>query len=86
MLKAVLILLLLLLPRVACLMLLLQTEQSVSASWASLGSGVNAKKLDNVTAPTNQLTAAECNDDCLWNNRHVLNGTAMDAGRKGITV
>jgi hypothetical protein len=33
-----------------------------------------------VTVPTNQLMAAECDEDCLWNSRNVLNGTAMDAG------
>jgi len=60
-----------------------QREQSLSAAWASIGAGANAKKLDNVTAPTNSLMAAECDDDCLWNNLDVLNGTAMDAGRLG---
>jgi hypothetical protein len=57
-----------------------QKEQSLSAAWASVGAGGSAKKLDNVTAPTNQLMAAECDEDCLWNDRNVLNGTAMDAG------
>lgn len=34
------------------------------------------------TAPTNQLMAAECDEDCLWNNGYMLNGTAMDAGEQ----
>jgi hypothetical protein len=63
-----------------CHCVTLQREQSLSAAWASVGAGEGSKRLENVTAPTNQLMAAECDEDCLWNNRNVLNGTAMDAG------
>lgn len=57
-----------------------QKEQSLSAAWASIGSGSEAKRLANVTGPTNRLMSAECDEHCLFNNRDVLNGTAMDAG------
>lgn len=51
------------------------TEQSLSAAWGS----VNGERVDNVTAPTNDLISAECDETCLWNDRSVVNGTAMDA-------
>jgi hypothetical protein len=61
----------------------LQKEQSLGAAWASIGRGSDAKKLENITAPTNRLVSAECDENCGFNNRDVLNGTAMDAGLWG---
>jgi hypothetical protein len=58
----------------------LQKEQSLGAAWASIGRGGDAKKVENITAPTNRLVSAECDEHCGFNNRDVLNGTAMDAG------
>lgn len=52
----------------------LQTEASIGASWAS----VNGTGMWNVTGPTNQMQASECDEHCNWSDQEVFNGTAQD--------
>eukprot|EP00878_Enallax_costatus_P039822 GHUV01045739.1.p1 GENE.GHUV01045739.1~~GHUV01045739.1.p1 ORF type:complete len:480 (+),score=92.29 GHUV01045739.1:93-1532(+) len=52
----------------------LQTEASLSSSWAS----VNGEGKWNVTGPTNNMQASECDDHCNWNDNEVFYGTAQD--------
>ncbi|KAF8060339.1 GULLO1 [Scenedesmus sp. PABB004] len=52
----------------------LQTEASLSASWAS----VNGTGVANVTGPTNDMMASECDEHCNWNDNEVFFGTAQD--------
>lgn len=56
------------------LLLLLQADASLQASWGA----VKGESVFNVTGPTNNLTAAECDDHCLWNDHTVFNGTSVD--------
>ncbi|WIA38074.1 hypothetical protein OEZ86_001443 [Tetradesmus obliquus] len=51
------------------------TDGSVKAAWAS----VKGERVANVTGPTNNLAASECDEHCTWNDRRVFNGTAQDA-------
>ncbi|WIA23842.1 hypothetical protein OEZ85_013501 [Tetradesmus obliquus] len=52
----------------------LQTAASLGAFWGS----VNGKGVFNVTGPTNNLMASECDEHCNWNDNKVFFGTAQD--------
>lgn len=52
----------------------LQTEASLSSSWAS----VNGRGYANITGPTNSMQASECDEHCNWNENSVFFGTAQD--------
>ena len=54
----------------------------MAIAWASVGAGAGAKRLANVTAPTNQLLGAECGEFCSWNNVNQILATAMDVGER----
>eukprot|EP00775_Hariotina_reticulata_P005676 gene5676-5914_t len=52
----------------------IQTEASLSSSWAA----VNGTGVWNVTGPTNQMQASECDEHCNWNENNTFFGTAQD--------
>ncbi|WIA09638.1 hypothetical protein OEZ85_009026 [Tetradesmus obliquus] len=53
----------------------LVADGSISSAWGS----VNRQRVANVTGPTNNLTSAQCDEHCTWNEHRVFNGTAQDA-------
>lgn len=55
-------------------LLLLQTNASLQANWAS----VDGKGVLNVTGHTNSMQASECDEHCNWSDQQVFNGTSQD--------
>lgn len=52
-------------------------QLTVHRAWAKAGGRFGEDKFD-VVAPTNQMQAAECDQNCLWNGPQ-FQGTAQDA-------